>query len=127
MIGQLRSWFRVGLAAALVVGAGFAGGALSPAHAAKGFQGTWAADLANCKTPQSRGDAPLLLTDKGYDQHEAHCRFKSLKPAGGGEWKAAAECSVEGDTQEMDIDLTVSGDTLTLTENGASRDLLRCP
>ena len=101
---------------------------LQPVLAAgRGYAGTWAADLANCIWAQCGGDAPLILTEKGYDQHEAHCRFTSVKPAGGGEWKAAAECSVEGDTQAMDVGITVSGDTLTLTEGGGSRDLLRCP
>jgi hypothetical protein len=34
---------------------------------------------------------------------------------------------VEGDSQSIDVSLTVSGDTLTLTEDGSARDLLRCP
>lgn len=97
------------------------------AGAADGYAGTWAADLSKCKTPQSDPDAPLVLTAKGYDQHEAHCKFKGLKAAGAGEWKATAECSVEGDAQSIAVDLTVSGDTLTLTEDGTARDLLRCP
>ena len=98
-----------------------------PVFAAEDFAGTWAADLANCKTPQSRQDAPLILSAKGYDQHETHCKFSGLKPAGAGEWTAAAQCSVEGDTQSFDVRLTVSGQTLTLSEDGGGRDLLRCP
>lgn len=112
-------------AAAVVVGLGFAI-ANSPAHSAD-FAGTWAADLANCKTPQERADAPLVLSSKGYDQHETHCRFSGLKPSGAGEWAGKAACTVEGDSQSFEVKLTVSGDTLTLTEDGASRDLLRCP
>lgn len=100
---------------------------VASARAAEGFAGTWAADLANCKTPQSRKDAPLIITPKGYDQHEAHCTFQNLKSVGGGEWKGAAECSVEGDRQTFAVDLIVSGNTLTLTEDGNPRDLLRCP
>jgi hypothetical protein len=112
-------------AAAVVVGLGFAI-ANDPAHAAD-YAGTWAADLANCKTPQERADAPLVLSSKGYDQHEAHCTFSGLKPTAAGEWAGKAACSVEGDSQAFEVKLTVSGDTLTLTEDGASRDLLRCP
>lgn len=97
-----------------------------PAQAAE-FAGTWAADLSTCKTDQESPDAPLVLSAKGYDQHEAHCTFDGLKSSGPGEWSAAASCSVEGDTQSFAVKITVSGDTLTLTEDGAARDLLRCP
>ncbi len=95
--------------------------------AAEGYAGTWAADLSTCKAGQDTQDAPLVLSAKGYDQHEAHCAFKGLKSSGPGEWSGKADCSVEGDTQSFDVKLTVSGDTLTLTEDGAARDLLRCP
>jgi hypothetical protein len=97
-----------------------------PAQAAD-YAGTWAADLAQCKTGQDSQDAPLILTSKGYDQHEAHCTFDGLKSSGAGEWSAKAACSIEGDKQSIDVTLTLSGDTLTLTEDGAARDLLRCP
>lgn len=111
--------------AAAVVSLAFAM-ATGPAHAAD-YAGTWAADLANCKSPQESADAPLVLSAKGYDQHEAHCTFSGLKSSGAGEWAGMAACSVEGDSQSVDVKLTVSGDTLTLTEDGAARDLLRCP
>lgn len=111
----------------LTLGLAIAIAAHGTASAAEEFAGTWAADLANCKTPQSRQDAPLILSAKGYDQHETHCKFSGLKPAGAGEWTAAAQCSVEGDTQSFDVRLTLSGQTLTLSEDGGGRDLLRCP
>ncbi len=111
--------------AALVAGA-MIGLAAIPAHAAD-YAGTWAADLAQCKTGQDSQDAPLILTANGYDQHEAHCKFEGLKSSSAGEWGGKAACSVEGDKQTIDVKLTVSGDTLTLTEDGAARDLLRCP
>lgn len=100
--------------------------AAMPAHAAD-YAGKWAADLAQCKTGQDSQDAPLILTAKGYDQHEAHCTFDGLKSSGAGEWAGKAACSIEGDKQTIDVKLTISGDTLTLTEDGAARDLLRCP
>jgi hypothetical protein len=100
--------------------------AAMPAHAAD-YAGRWAADLTKCQTGQDSPDAPLILTAKGYDQHEAHCKFDGLKSAGAGEWAGKAACSIEGDSRSVDVKLTVSGDTLTLTEDGAARDLLRCP
>jgi hypothetical protein len=100
--------------------------AVNPALAAE-YSGTWAADLATCKVGQDSPDAPVVLTAKGYDQHEAHCSFEGLEPSGPGEWSGKASCSVEGDAQSFAVKLTVSGDTLTLTEDGAARDLLRCP
>ena len=112
-------------ASALAIG-GFLVLAANPAVAAE-YSGTWAADLATCKAGQESPDAPLIMTAKGYDQHEAHCSFEGLKPSGPGEWSGKASCSVEGDAQSIAVKLTVSGDTLTLTEDGAARDLLRCP
>lgn len=107
--------------------AGFAVAFMALPAAAADYTGTWAADLANCKNPQDSSNAPLVLSSKGYDQHEAHCKFSGLMPAGAGEWTGKAACAVEGDSQSFDVKLTVSGDTLTLTENGEGRDLLRCP
>lgn len=101
--------------------------AASPVRAGSDYSGRWAADLANCRTPQERADAPLILSPKGYDQHESHCKFKSVKESGAGEWVADAECSVEGDSLPMTLDLTVSGDTLTIKDSAGARDLLRCP
>lgn len=97
-----------------------------PASAAD-YSGTWAADLDSCKVAQDSPEAPLVVTSKGYDQHEAHCKFQDLKSSGPGEWSGTANCSVEGDNQTVAVGLTVSGNTLTLTEDGTGRDLLRCP
>ncbi len=113
------------IAAALMAGAMSSLAAL-PAQGAD-YAGTWAADLTQCKTGQESQDAPLILTAKGYDQHEAHCKFDGVKSTGAGEWSGQAACSIEGDNQTFAVKLTVSGDTLTLTEDGAARDLLRCP
>ncbi len=102
--------------------------ALLPGAAiAADYSGTWAADLDSCKLAQDSPDAPLVVTAKGYDQHEAHCSFQNLKSAGPGEWSGEATCQIEGDNQTVAVGLTVSGNTLTLTEDGVGRDLLRCP
>lgn len=97
-----------------------------PAQAAD-YAGTWAADLSHCANAQDVQDAPLIVSANGYDQHETHCKFEGMKPSGAGEWAGKAVCSVEGDKQSFPVKLTLSGDTLTLTEDGAARDLLRCP
>jgi hypothetical protein len=94
--------------------------------AGAGYPGTWATDLAQCKVGQERQEAPLVLTEKGYDQHETHCAFKSVD-GGEGEWKVKSDCTVEGNAEPYDFTLTVSGDTLTVTDEAGSRDLLRCP
>lgn len=100
--------------------------AAAPAHAADpAYVGTWATDLAQCKVDQGRIEAPLVLKKDGYDQHETHCSFKSADGADG-DWKVSADCTVEGNAQPYDFTLTVSGDTLTFTDETGTRDLLRC-
>lgn len=89
------------------------------------YVGTWASDPAQCKVPQDRPEAPLVLTEKGFDQHETHCTFKSAEGADD-EWQVKADCQVEGNREPYDFMLTVSGDTLTVTDEAGTRDLLRC-
>jgi len=89
------------------------------------FAGTWSLDPTNCSAPQESENAPLVITKERYDQHESHCTFKSVTPAGS-DWKVNADCSVEGSDMAYDFTLTVSGDTLTLTDSGGPRDFLRC-
>lgn len=89
------------------------------------YVGTWAADLAQCSIGQDKEEAPLVLKPKGYDQYETHCKFKSVE-AKADQWKVAADCSVQGDTQGFNMTLTVSGDTLTIADDNGTQDLLRC-
>jgi hypothetical protein len=89
------------------------------------YVGTWASDLAQCKVDQSRQEAPLVLSKDGYDQYETHCKFKSVDGADG-DWKVKSDCTVEGSAEPYDFTLTVSGDTLTVTDEAGSRDLLLC-
>lgn len=97
-----------------------------PARAADpAYVGTWASDLAQCKVPQERQEAPLVLSKDGYDQYETHCTFKSVDGADG-EWKVKSDCTVEGTAESYEFTLTVSGDTLTLTDDTGARDLLLC-
>ena len=89
------------------------------------YVGTWASDLAQCKVPQERQEAPLLLSKDGYDQYETHCKFTSVSEADS-EWKVKSECTVEGNAAPYEFSLIVSGNTLTVTDETGSRDLLKC-
>ncbi len=89
------------------------------------YVGTWALDVAKCKTPQDSQDAPLIIAKDRYDQHEVHCAFKSVTPKEG-DYKVSGDCMVEGNAQSYDFTLTVSGDTLTFTDEAGARDFLRC-
>ena len=89
------------------------------------YAGTWGVDAAQCKLPQDAEGAPYVFTKDGYNQHEAHCTFKSVT-AEGTAFKIAAECSVEGDTQPQDFTLTVAGSTLTWADTTGALELIRC-
>jgi len=91
-----------------------------------GYVGTWAADLAQCKTPQDLQEAPIVIAKDRYDQHETHCPFTAIEGTGP-DWKIKADCTVEGDSQALDFGFTVSGDTLTIADGAGVRDLLKCP
>ena len=100
--------------------------ATTPAMAAKlNYAGTWAANPAQCKVPQERQGAPMILTAKGYDQHEAHCNFASVKKVWRG-WRMAANCCVEGNQQRGTLNVKVSGDTLVMTSGKLTRRFVRC-
>jgi hypothetical protein len=89
------------------------------------YVGVWSLELRNCGAGQGSEDAPMLVAKDRYDQHETHCTFKSVE-ANDADYKTSADCTVEGDTQTADITLTVSGDTLTFTDETSARDFLRC-
>ena len=71
------------------------------------YVGTWALDIATCKTPQDSQDAPLVIAKDRYDQHEVHCSFKSVTPKDS-DYKISGNCMVEGNPQAYDFTLTVS-------------------
>ena len=97
-----------------------------PALAAQSaFIGNWGTSAAQCNLPQDNEAAPMIITAHGYDQHEAHCRFVSITPDGGG-WKATATCSVEGNKQRDAFRLHVAGDTMTLRRGRVAKRFQRC-
>ena len=89
------------------------------------FVGKWSLDPNYCSTGQEDQNAPLVIAKDRYDQHEVHCTFKSIN-AKDGDYKVAGDCMVEGNAQAYDFTLTVSGDTLTFTDEAGARDFLRC-
>ena len=93
------------------------------------YVGTWGADPAQCALAQDAEGAPYVFGPNRYDQHEAHCAFKSIsKPPTPqtNSWVVAAECLVEGDMQTQDFTLIVEGDTLTWADSSGALDLMRC-
>ena len=90
------------------------------------YVGTWSADATKCAVPQSMQDAPMMVRPDGYDQHEAHCTFASVKKIKTG-WRVAAKCSVQGDAVAVSFTLSVEGNTLTMHEGKVPQRFRRCP
>lgn len=89
------------------------------------YVGTWGSDAANCKVPQDQQGAPMIISAKGYDQHEAHCTFASITRKGR-VWKVDAQCSVEGDKQKDSFTLQVNADKLVMAHGSNARTYVRC-
>jgi hypothetical protein len=90
------------------------------------YVGTWASNPLQCVIDQSLQAAPLILSAKRYDQHEAHCDFTSVKKIAGNAWRARARCSVEGDRSRSVMTMAVKGNMLTIRDGGIARTLMRC-
>lgn len=89
------------------------------------FVGTWGVDAAQCATPQDLPNAPIVMTRRGYDRHETHCRFQRTDRISGG-WSVHATCLVEGAGMEVRFRLERSGPDLVITEDGHARRFRRC-
>ena len=104
-------------------------GALAPSDSSaqdRAYVGTWAAKRAHCRLGQDQQDAPLVFTRNGYDQHETHCKFSSVRARGKDTWRVRAKCSVQGDAQSHDFTFTVAGRSLTIRDKQGARILRRC-
>lgn len=95
------------------------------AYAGTPYAGTWGIDAEHCKVAQDQEGAPYVFRKDGYDQHEAHCNFKTVKRDGDA-YKFTSECMVEGDMQSDDTVITVSGDTLIWGDGRGAPNLMRC-
>ena len=97
----------------------------SGAASAQAYFGTWASQPAQCKVGQDQQNAPMIMRRDGYDQHETHCTFNSVRQKGS-TWVARAVCSVEGDKQTTTLTLSVDNDRLTMRDERGARVLQRC-
>lgn len=99
--------------------------ATSARAAPPAYAGTWSMDAKGCKIPQERPGAPMVIRRTGYDQHEAHCAFKSLRRSGSA-WWVSAQCTVEGSKMRDSFTMRVKGDTLVMARGLDKRTLKRC-
>lgn len=98
----------------------------SPSWAAEpAYVGTWGIDAAQCKVAQEQQGAPMIVSAHGFDQHEAHCTFTSVKQTGAS-WSIKAACSVEGDMQTDSFRLTRKGETLVMSRGQIAQTFIRC-
>ena len=89
------------------------------------YVGVWVIELRNCGAPPSDPQSPIEITRDGYDHFKTHCTFRSVEPREG-DFKISAECIVDGAASTSEIVLTVSGNTLTFTDEVRAQDYLRC-
>jgi hypothetical protein len=119
LLRPLAATFTLAMACAVA-------GAVAPAAAkTPAYVGTWAAETSACRKGQEDRNAPLIMKRTGYDQHETHCKFSSVRALGAG-WQVKAKCQVEGDTQDSDLTLKVKGKELTMRDDAGTRTLQRC-
>lgn len=106
-----------------------AAGALSTSASAATpiFVGTWSEDPSQCKTPQTRPGAPLVLTADSYKQGETQCQFKSVLDKGENSFSIAGLCNIQGTRENRALTLTVSGNTLTVGDDAGATDYYKCP
>ena len=92
-----------------------------PAHAKTkplAYIGTWATSLAGCKAPADKDGAPVVLTEKDYNQFETHCSWDKTVYRSYA-WHAKAACVVAGNKQDETLEIAVSGDAMSLTWGGS--------
>lgn len=109
----------------------FAAEPAAPAASQQPYVGMWSKRMEHCSTKQKNPGAPMLMTDKGFDQHDLHCTFRRMEPvapvaAGALTWSMQADCTWNGAARPMEMTLSVAGDTLTLVDRGGTSVLMRC-
>lgn len=99
----------------------------APAQAGP-FDGRWSSASGACGKDQAEENAPVLIRNGRYDQHEAHCRWGALTPAGVGAWTAKGTCSVEGSPSKGAFRFALSGTELSMRgPDGVTTRYRRCP
>ena len=105
-----------------------AGDTLNFATDISAIYGTWGADEAQCNKPQGVYEAPFIIEENRFDQHETHCdlTFTDAERAG---WMMTMDCSVEGDRQVITEWIAVlDGELVRGREEGnrQARFFMRC-
>lgn len=95
------------------------------------YVGLWSKRMEHCSTDQKRPGAPMIMTDKGFDQHDLHCTFRKLEPIaplaeGATTVKMAADCKWGNVDRPMEMTLSVTADKLTLIDAGGTSVLMKC-
>lgn len=91
----------------------------SPANAA-GLDGLWSVLPQNCAVQPGDDRVPLEISGKDWIYYESACT--ASKETG----KVRFACTGEGMEWTAQADVTLSGDTLTVTEDGATTVYKRC-
>ena len=94
-----------------------------PAYAGS-LDGVWALSTAPlCENAPYTDGWPLRISGKTWDGYESHCTADRTD-----EGPIKLSCAVEGDGEwTQNVSVTLSGDTLTVTEDGATTTYTRCP
>ena len=104
-----------------------AGALVAAAHAqTPAYVGKWASQPAQCRVGQEKENAPMVMRRDGYDQHEAHCKFTSVRQKVR-VWAVKAHCTVEGDDVDLDLTLEVADNHLTIRDKNGASTYRRCP
>lgn len=93
-----------------------------PAYA-KSLDGVWALSTAPvCEDQLMTDNWPLRIKGKSWIGYESNCTANRL-----GEGQITLACAVEGDGEwTQNVSVTLSGDTLTITEDGTTTTYTRC-
>ncbi|MBL8564498.1 MAG: hypothetical protein JNM89_02135 [Hyphomicrobiaceae bacterium] len=119
------------LTALVIAAAAVTGPALAAEPA---YVGVWSKRMEHCSTKQDKPGAPMVVTEKGFDQHDLHCSFEKIAPvaapASGSpavpELSVLANCEWKGNATKMEMTWSVSGETLSITDKGGITQLKKC-
>ncbi len=107
---------RYALALAVSISAGV------PAHAAQPFEGSWAAQTADCGSDTS--DSNIKIAGKKYITHESECLIKKYDQSKGS-YALFLSCSGEGDKWNDAVVLVPQGNRM-LVGGTSGRPMIRC-
>ncbi len=94
-----------------------------PAYAAS-LDGVWALkDAPICEDGGLTDNWPLRISGKTWDGYESHCTANRDKAG-----PISLSCGIDGlGSWTQNVSVAISGDTLTVTEDGTTTTYTRCP